>query len=132
MNSPVPKKWYDKGGSISIDENGTWTYTNKNGQSVSYPNGYPDFTKYYHPTVEPVTIKIASPTNRPADYRAANTEAKLNKDSDPPVPAPDKAPEGYIWHHHEDGTTMVLVEKDIHREFTHSGGVSKVNGKNRE
>ncbi|MHB0879522.1 HNH endonuclease [Paenibacillus sp. SEL1] len=56
----------------------------------------------------------------------------MNKDSDPPVPAPDKAPEGYIWHHHEDGTTMILVEKDIHREFTHSGEYLKVNGKNRQ
>ncbi|UED76517.1 HNH endonuclease [Brevibacillus sp. DP1.3A] len=47
----------------------------------------------------------------------ANTEAKLNKDTDSPVPAPDKAPEGYIKHHHEDGTIMILVEKVIHREF---------------
>ncbi|MGR5911876.1 HNH endonuclease [Bacillus cereus] len=26
---------------------------------------------------------------------------------------------GYIWHHHQDGKTMILVDKDIHREFTH-------------
>ncbi|WP_429723110.1 hypothetical protein [Bacillus pacificus] len=24
---------------------------------------------------------------------------------------------------------MILVDKDIHREFTHAGGVSTVNGK---
>ncbi|NQF15604.1 hypothetical protein HPY31_16960 [Brevibacillus sp. HB1.3] len=35
----------------------------------------------------------------------------MNKDSDLPVPTPYKAPKGYIWHHHEDGTIMVLVEK---------------------
>lgn len=118
MDSSTPEKWYKKGGDISIDEKGVWTYTNKAGQSVSYPNGYPDFTKYYHPTVKPVEIKIASPTNRPADYKAANEKAGLNKDSDSPVLAPNKPPEGYTWHHHEDGKTMVLVEKDIHREFT--------------
>ncbi|MGG4554501.1 HNH endonuclease [Paenibacillus humicus] len=131
-NSPLPEKWYKKGGSISIDENGTWTYTNKAGKSVSYINRHPDFSEYYHPTVKPVEIEVASPTNRSADYKAANKKAGLNKDSDPPVLALDKPPEGYTWHHHEDGKTMVLVEKDIHREFTHSGGVSAVNGKNRQ
>ncbi|WP_338553177.1 HNH endonuclease [Paenibacillus sp. KS-LC4] len=132
MNSPVPKKWYDKGGSISIDENGTWTYTNKKGQSVSYPDGYPDFSEYYHPTVGPVEITFASPTNRPADYKAANLEARLSKDSNPPVTKPNKSPGGYTWHHHQDGKTMILVEEKVHAEFTHSGGISKVNGKGNE
>lgn len=129
QNSPDPEKWKKKGGSVTIDENGTWTYTNKNGKSVSYPDGFPDFTPYAHPTVQPVVIQIASPTNRATDYRAANEKAGLHKDSDPPVPSLDKPPLGYTWHHHQDGKTMMLVEKDIHREFTHSGGVSAVNGK---
>lgn len=34
------------------------------------------------------------------------------------------------WHHHQDGETMLLVVKDIHDEFKHIGGQSKVNGKN--
>ncbi|MGR6545222.1 HNH endonuclease [Paenibacillus tundrae] len=132
MNSPVPKKWYNKGGTISIDENGTWTYTNKKGQSVSYPDGYPDFSEYYHPTVEPVEIKFASPTNRPADYKAANLEAGLSKDSVPPVTQSNKSPAGYTWHHHQDGKTMILVDEKVHAEFRHIGGVSKVNGKGNE
>ncbi|WP_260985329.1 HNH endonuclease [Paenibacillus xylanexedens] len=132
MNLPVPKRWYDKGGTISIDENGTWTYTNKKGQSVSYPDGYPDFSEYYHPTVEPVEIKFASPTNRPADYKAANLEAGLSKDSVPPVTQSNKSPTGYTWHHHQDGKTMILVDEKVHAEFRHIGGVSKVNGKGNE
>lgn len=32
-----------KNGTISIDENGVWTYHDWEGNSVSYPNGYPDF-----------------------------------------------------------------------------------------
>lgn len=48
MKSPMPEKWYKIGGRISID-NGTWTYTNKSGISVRYPDGYPDFTPYTHP-----------------------------------------------------------------------------------
>ncbi|MBD7964847.1 T7SS effector LXG polymorphic toxin [Fictibacillus norfolkensis] len=127
-NSPVPENWKKKGGHVEIDENGTWIYTNKKGQSVKYIDGYPDFTPYMHPTVRPVEINIASPTNRPLDYKEANLKAGLSKDSDPPVPAFNKPPAGYIWHHHQDGKTMILVEKDIHREFTHSGGVSTVNG----
>ncbi|MGM0923929.1 MAG: hypothetical protein ACQEWW_22430 [Bacillota bacterium] len=43
-NSPVPDRWIEKGGKVEIDEAGTWIYTNKNGQSVSYTGGYPDFT----------------------------------------------------------------------------------------
>lgn len=115
MNSPVSHKWYNKGGYISLDKNGTWTYTKKKGQSVSYPDGYPDFSEYYHPTVKPVTIEVTVPKNPQEDFKKANIEAKLNKDSDPPVPASNKPPEGYTWHHHEDGKTMILVDEDIHR-----------------
>ncbi|MFJ5765800.1 HNH endonuclease [Lysinibacillus sp. NPDC093210] len=99
---------------------------------MSYPDGYPDFSEFYHPTVKPVEIKFASPTNRPADYKAANLEAGLSKDSIPPVLKPNKPPSGYIWHHHQDGKTMILVEEKVHSEFTHSGGISKVNGKGNE
>jgi hypothetical protein len=132
MNSPTPEKWYKKGGSISINEEGTWTYTNKEGQSVSYPNGYPDFTEYAHPTVKPVEIEVSTPKNPQTDFKAANEKARLNKDSDPPVPASNKPPEGYTWHHHEDGKTMILVDEDVHREFRHIGGQSAVNGKIRK
>ncbi|WP_330501574.1 T7SS effector LXG polymorphic toxin [Peribacillus frigoritolerans] len=131
MNSPIPEKWYKKGGKISIDDNGTWTYTNKSGISVSYPNGYPDFTPYVHPNVEPVKIEVHSPKNNPKDFENANIAAKLSKDTDPPIIDIRKPPEGYTWHHHQDGKTMMLVDEDIHREFRHIGGQSKVNGKNK-
>ncbi|MES1041790.1 T7SS effector LXG polymorphic toxin [Peribacillus simplex] len=131
MNSPIPEKWYKKGGEISIDDNGTWTYTNKSGISVSYPNGYPDFTPYVHPNVEPVKIEVHSPKNNPKDFENANIAAKLSKDTDPPIIDIRKPPEGYTWHHHQDGKTMMLVDEDIHREFRHIGGQSKVNGKNK-
>ncbi|MBC1359128.1 T7SS effector LXG polymorphic toxin [Listeria booriae] len=127
MNSPVPEKWIKKGGSISIDGKGIWSYTNKRGQTVKYPNGYPDFTEYSHPTVKPVQIEFANPTNRPNDYKAANIEAGLDKNSIPPVSALNKAPSGYTWHHLEDGSTMMLVDMKVHAEFSHKGGVSLKN-----
>jgi hypothetical protein len=131
MNSPIPEKWYKKGGNISIDDHGTWTYTNKSGISVSYPNGYPDFTLYIHPNVKQVKIEVHSPKNNPKDFENANKAAKLTKDTDPPIIDIRKPPEGYTWHHHEDGKTMILVDEDIHREFRHIGGQSKINGKNK-
>jgi hypothetical protein len=79
--------------------------------------------------VKPVEINVAKPTNRPADFKAANEAAKLNKNSNPPVPKPNKPPDGYTWHHHEDGKTMLLVDKKIHDQFKHTGGVSTINNK---
>ncbi|MCI4126484.1 HNH endonuclease [Bacillus haynesii] len=63
------------------------------------------------------------------DFKHANLKAGLNKDSDPPVAALNEPPEGYTWHHHEDGKTIMLVDKKVHREFTDVGGVNTVNGK---
>ena len=34
----------------------------------------------------------------------------------------ESTPEGYTWHHKEDGKTMQLVPTDMHRSFQHSGG----------
>ena len=42
-NSPVPEKWYERGGEISIDKDGVWIYKDWKGNVVRYPNGYPDF-----------------------------------------------------------------------------------------
>lgn len=43
MNSPAVDSWYGKNGTISIDENGVWTYHDWEGNAVSYPNGYQNF-----------------------------------------------------------------------------------------
>ncbi|MGK3970047.1 HNH endonuclease [Sorangium sp. So ce118] len=48
---------------------------------------------------------------RPGDFRAASQAAGLSR-----------TPEGYTWHHHQDGTTMQLVPSDIHRMTGHTGG----------
>ncbi|HEY6740350.1 MAG TPA: HNH endonuclease, partial [Actinopolymorphaceae bacterium] len=34
-----------------------------------------------------------------------------------------RTPRGMVWHHKEDGRTMVLVDRDLHREVAHWGGV---------
>ncbi len=37
---------------------------------------------------------------------------------------PDKSPRGFTWHHHGDQSTMQLIDHEIHKTFTHSGGAS--------
>lgn len=123
---PNREKWIKNGGKVDVNKDGTVTYTNKDGQPVTYnKDGYPDFTPYAHPTVEPVEIEVANPTNRPADFKAANEAAKLDKNSNPPVMKPNEPPEGYTWHHHEDGKTMILIDENVHK-MSHTGGVSTV------
>ncbi len=35
-------------------------------------------------------------------------------------------PEDYVWHHVEDGKTMELVPRDLHRAAGHSGGATAI------
>lgn len=36
-------------------------------------------------------------------------------------------PQGYTWHHVEDGRTMILIPSDLHDAYRHSGGASLIN-----
>ena len=129
-NSPTPENWLKKGGSIEFDDaTGAWKYTDMDGNAVIYRDGYPDFTPYKHPDVDPVPIEIHQPKNNGADFKAANEGAGLGPNSNPPVYDMSKPPKGYTWHHMEDGKTMILVKEDIHDLFKHRGGQSIVNGK---
>jgi hypothetical protein len=70
--------------------------------------GYPDFKAA---GVVKTEVRITPTGSRPGDFRAANQAAGF-----------PKTPEGYTWHHHQDGTTMQLVPTDIHRVTGHTGG----------
>jgi hypothetical protein len=41
----------------------------------------------------------------------------------------DEEPAGYIWHHVEDGKTMILVPKAIHQAVPHTGSAAILRGK---
>jgi hypothetical protein len=69
-------------------------------------DGYPDFSNYSKSTVE-----IQQTGNYAADFKKANAAAGF-----------DTTPEGYTWHHHQNGRTMQLVPKDVHRMTAHTGG----------
>ena len=69
-------------------------------------SGFPDFSG-----VAKAEVKIRQTGTRAGDFRAANEAAGFSK-----------TPEGYTWHHHQDGTTMQLVPRDTHAQTGHTGG----------
>jgi RHS repeat-associated protein len=71
-------------------------------------NGYPDFRAA---GVVKAEVKITQTGTRSGDFRAANKAAGF-----------EATPRGYTWHHHQDGTTMQLVPRDLHMKTAHTGG----------
>jgi RHS repeat-associated protein len=71
--------------------------------------GFPDFSG-----VATAEVKITQTGTRAGDYRAANDAAGLKG-----------TPDGFTWHHHEDGTTMQLVPTEIHAKTGHTGGFKR-------
>lgn len=108
-NSPDVKKWKEKGGTVEVADDGTWKYTDWEGNTVNYKDGYPDFKPYERQSVEIDDLQ----GNRSTDFTKADAKApkgpKLEENS---------------WHHHEDTVTMQELPKEIHNRFTHIGGVS--------
>jgi uncharacterized membrane protein YgcG len=91
---------------------GSTTFYDKSGNAVTYNNsGYPDFSPYAEAEVKVDGLKGTIPP----DDKLANQAAGLSS-----------TPEGYTWHHVEDGETMQLVPTDIHSTFPHTGGASMI------
>jgi len=113
---PNWSSWIKKGGKIVTHEDGSVTYIRKDGVQVTYnKEGFPDFSPHATQTVEIDDMQF----NHTSDFRKANEEIGLTG-SDPP--------DGFTWHHVEDGKTMQLVPQSIHNVaeggFPHAGGVS--------
>lgn len=80
-------------------------------KAVSYDSyGFPDFSGY-----SKKTVKVDGLTGKPSDFTKANKEAGYAR-----------KPEGFTWHHVEDGVTMMLVPSDIHEAFRHTGGANLI------
>ncbi|WP_428743770.1 RHS repeat-associated core domain-containing protein, partial [Sulfurimonas sp.] len=117
---PDKDKWKENGGTVKEHPDGSVTYTNKDGVSVKYnKEGYPDFS----PHSPEAPTKIEGMKGNTTDYTKANLESPLSKSQGV---TGQNAPKGYTWHHMEDGKHMQLVPKDIHSEFSHTGGASIV------
>ncbi|AOD14079.1 HNH endonuclease [Xanthomonas fragariae] len=114
-HAPNPDEWVKKGGKVEPLGDGSVKYTNKDGVSVIYDkDGYPDFTPHMKQQVE-VDGLVG---DRYQDFIKANKAAGF-----PPI---GESPAGYTWHHAQDGRTMQLVPREIHREFRHAGGASSI------
>jgi hypothetical protein len=92
------------------------TYIRKDGVQVTYnKEGFPDFSPHATESVKIDDMQF----NHTSDFRKANEKIGLTG-SDPP--------DGFTWHHVEDGKTMQLVPQSIHNVaeggFPHAGGVS--------
>jgi hypothetical protein len=75
--------------------------------------GHPDFSRYATKKVE-----IRMTGTRRLDTKRANQSVGYKK-----------IPEGYTWHHHQDGKTMQLVPKELHDVVLHTGGVAVIKSK---
>lgn len=74
-------------------------------------DGFPDFGPYAQKSVRFDPPGFAG--NHGSDMTDASRKAGI----------PD-TPDGYTWHHHQDGHTMQLVPTDIHDAVRHAGGVA--------
>jgi len=71
-------------------------------------DGYPDFRAA---GVVKKEVKIKFSGDRNKDSRTADAAAGFTEKQ-----------EGFTWHHHQDGTTMQLVPKNVHDATGHTGG----------
>jgi A nuclease of the HNH/ENDO VII superfamily with conserved WHH len=93
-------------------------------KKLQFKDGYPDFTPYAHKVevdgkLVPARVEIEMQGVNGPDFKAAN-EAMAKKLGVKDYDAPD----GFTWHHNQDGVTMELIPSELHNNVPHSGGAS--------
>lgn len=78
-------------------------------------DGYPIFDDFAKVGADgkPIKADIDYTGNRGKYFKLANEKAGL-----------EVTPDGYTWHHTEDGKGMMLVQTEIHKATSHTGGFS--------
>ena len=75
---------------------------------MTYRNGYPDFSPHlYKGKKGEAEVTINMTGDNAADFRAANKKAGFGDSA-------NSQPDGYTWHHNQDGKTMQLVKTSAH------------------
>ena len=124
----MPKKEYLK----KVEENGDRVYERTiDGERVKGPveikytkgaNGKysPRFEDYTHPDYStPIKPEFEMNGNQAHDAYWMNKQV---------FGSASNAPDGWTWHHCEDGVHMILVDSDVHGAFHHEGGASVIRG----
>ena len=75
--------------------------------------GFPDFSPYSRARVQFDDLTGVYATDAAAANRALNLSG---------------TPSGHVWHHVEDGSTMILIPQDIHNAVRHTGGAAVIRG----
>jgi hypothetical protein len=90
-----------------------WGYAGKPHPSGVWftEQGFPDFGPYVKASHKFENLK----GNYTTDIDMANKESGFSR-----------TPDGYTWHHVEDGKTMQLVPLELHRQVPHTGGVAVI------
>ncbi|ENB4892319.1 HNH endonuclease [Escherichia albertii] len=117
MNSPNPDIWVNRGGTVwqEVDSK-VWVYQDAAGNTVRYPDGYPDFSPYERQHIDVPDLKGNHSKTGNGDFAKTDRMAP-------------KGPANYdvnTWHHDQNGRTMREIPKNIHGPFTHRGGVSNI------
>jgi hypothetical protein len=85
-----------------------------------YPNGV-RFTDHGFPDFTPYSVARTEFDDLSGVYRtdAARANAAVGLRS---------TPDGYVWHHVEDGRSMILIPRDLHSAIRHTGGSAIIRG----
>lgn len=75
-------------------------------------DGFPEFSSH---AIKRIPLERGQKGNYTSDFTEANKKSGYNK-----------TPDGYTWHHHEDGITMELIPTAIHNAARHTGGTAVV------
>ncbi len=85
------------------------------GVPFSY-EGFPQFEQY---AIATVRFEDGFVGDYETDFKKSNQLAGLSRQ-----------PRGTVWHHHEDGKTLHLLDRDLHSEVRHWGGMRVVQERN--
>jgi hypothetical protein len=95
---------------------------------VEFQNGYPVLEPYADAKVRPKQMTGGKKDNRAADIKWARQNGQRDANGNPDLDwAKDyRKKYGLMWHHHEDGQTMLLIPQELHVHLPHAGGASRL------
>ena len=110
-NSPSFRRWWEKeNGKIYIRDDDVWVFVDRNGVAVPYPGGEPDFALA---GVVQMRVNIVRFHSYAVDRRAARKKMGVQ-------------PPDTVLHHSREYGIIEVVDKTIHRKFTHIGWMAKI------